>query len=246
MKKSGEKSICIAELQNQILQWQGFKQVERKHDGLGLGELEQAFPGNVFPVGALHEFICENKEEEAASSGFLGSLLSFLIQKDGIVLWISGSGQLFAPAMTSFGLEPDRIIFVQIQKQKDLLWALEEGLKCTAVKVVVAEIQEINFVQSRRLQLVVEKSQVTGLLLRFQPRVLGATTCAVRWHIRPRPSYVQDNMPGVGFPVWEAELLKVKNGQPSRWQLIWKQGNLLVEQLYKAKVSVSTDKRKVG
>src|SRR5690606_41740444 len=93
MKKSGEKSICIAELQNQILQWQGFKQVERKHDGLGLGELEQAFPGNVFPVGALHEFICGNKEEEAASSGFLGSLLSFLIQKDGVVLWISGRSE---------------------------------------------------------------------------------------------------------------------------------------------------------
>ncbi|MBD1433604.1 Error-prone repair protein ImuA [Sphingobacterium sp. DN00404] len=245
MRTSIEKSMLIADLQHQILQWQGFKQVERKETGLGLGALEQAFPGNVFPMGTLHEFISDNKEEEAASSGFLGGLLSFLMQKDGVALWISSSDQLFAPAMTYFGLEPDRIIFIQMQRQVDILWALEEGLKCMAVKVVVAELQEINFAQSRRLQLVVEKSRVTGLLLRLQPRMLGATTCAVRWHIRPQVSHVEGDMPGVGFPAWKVELLKVKNGQSSRWQLAWTPAGLQVEQL-KAERTASPSKRKVG
>ncbi len=245
MKTSIEKSMLIADLQHQILQWQGFKQVERKETGLGLGTLERAFPGNVFPMGTLHEFISDNKEEEAASSGFLAGLLSFLMQKDGVALWISSSDQPFAPAMTYFGLEPERIIFVQMQKQVDILWALEEGLKCTAVKVVVAELQEINFVQSRRLQLVVEKSRVTGLLLRLQPRMLGATTCAARWHIRTQMSHVEGDMPGVGFPTWKVELLKVKNGQSSCWQLAWTPRGLQVEQL-KAERTASSSKRKVG
>jgi len=70
MKKSGEKSICIAELQNQILQWQGFKQVERKHDGLGLGELEQAFPGNVFPVGLYMSLSVEIKKRKQRRAVF--------------------------------------------------------------------------------------------------------------------------------------------------------------------------------
>src|SRR5690606_9184281 len=119
---SVEKSTLIAELQHQILQWQGFKQIENKEHRLGLGELEKAFPGTLFPIGAIHEFISESKEEEASSSGFIGGLLSFLMQKGGIGLWISSSSQVFAPAINAFGVEPDRIIFVQMKKQSDILW----------------------------------------------------------------------------------------------------------------------------
>src|SRR5690606_29171741 len=150
----------------------------------------------------------------------------FLMQKRGIGLWISRSTQLFAPAMKSFGLDPDRLIFVQMDKEKDILWALEEALKCEGIGVVIAEIQDINFLQSRRLQLAVEKTKVTGFVLRMQPRSLGATTCAARWHIRSLPSHVEGDIPGVGFPEWEVELLKVRNGNPSRWQVRWKQNQL--------------------
>jgi protein ImuA len=28
-------------------------------------------------------------------------------------------------------------------------------------------------------------------------------------------------MPGVGFPRWEVELLKVRNGEPGKWIIEW-------------------------
>jgi protein ImuA len=31
-------------------------------------------------------------------------------------------------------------------------------------------------------------------------------------------------MPGVGFPRWNVELLKVRNGQPGNWQVEWMDG----------------------
>lgn len=246
MKTSVEKSTLIAELQHQILQWQGFKQIENKEHRLGLGELEKAFPGTLFPIGAIHEFISESKEEEASSSGFIGGLLSFLMQKGGIGLWISSSSQVFAPAINAFGVEPDRIIFVQMKKQSDILWALEEGLKCEGVGVVIAEVQDIDFVQSRRLQLAVEKSGVTGFVLRLQPRFLGATACAARWHIRPLPSDVEEGVPGIGFPQWEVELLKVRNGNLSRWTVGWKQNQLQAKRIVSSSKDMQGDKRKVG
>lgn len=246
MRTSVEKSMLIADLQQQILQWQGFKQIDKKDYKVGLGALENAFPGHVFPLGTLHEFISENKEEEAASSGFIGGLLSFLMQRGGVCLWINNSDQLFAPSIKSFGIDPDRIIFVQMKNQKDILWALEEGLKCEGIRVVIAEVQDIDFVQSRRLQLAVERSKVTGFVLRLQPRFFGATTCAARWHIRPLPSHVQGNIPGVGFPEWEVELLKVRNGSPSRWQVGWRQNQLQVKRLALTSDHVYQDKRKVG
>lgn len=246
MSASNEKSLLIADLQQQIWQWQGFKQIEQKDDRVGLGELEKAFPGHFFPTGALHEFISESKEEEASSSGFIGGLLSFLMQKGGIGLWISSANQLFAPAVKSFGVDPDRIIFVQMKKQQDILWAAEEGLKCEGIRVVIAEVQDIDFVQSRRLQLVMEKSKVTGLVLRLQPRFLGATTCAARWRIRHLPSHVEDNLPGVGFPEWEVALLKVRNGNPSRWRVGWRQNQFQATRLAQNSSPMCHAKRKVG
>jgi len=246
MGTSMEKSMLIVDLQQQILQWQGFKQIEKKDYGVGLGELEKAFPGHVFPVGTLHEFMMESNEEEAASSGFIGGLLSFLMQKDGVGLWISSSSQLFAPSIKSFGVDPDRIIFVKMEKQKDILWALEEGLKCEGIRVVIAEIQDIDFVQSRRLQLAVEKSKVTGFVLRLKSRFRGTTACAARWHISPLPSHVQGDMPGVGSPEWEVELLKVKNGNPSRWQVGWRQNQFQAKRLVLSSNLIYHAKRKVG
>ena len=246
MKTSVEKSMLVAGLQHQILQWQGFKQIENNEYQLGLGELETAFPGQVFPIGTIHELISESMEEAASSSGFISGLLSFLMQKGGVALWINSSGQLFAPAISTFGLEPDRILFVKMKKQSDILWALEEGLKCEGVQVVIAEVQDIDFVQSRRLQLAVEKSKVTGFVLRLQPRFLGATACAARWHVRPLPSDVQEGMPGVGFPQWEVELLKVRNGNPSIWEVEWKQNQLRAKRKSASSKNIPHDRRKVG
>ena len=33
-------------------------------------------------------------------------------------------------------------------------------------------------------------------------------------------------MPGVGFPRWNVELLKVRNGKPGSWQLEWSYNQL--------------------
>src|SRR5690606_39979301 len=83
------------------------------------------------------------------------------------------------------------------------------------------------FVQSRRLQLAVEKSRVTGLILRCNPRAIGSTACTARWRIRSLPSILVDGLPGVGFPRWEVELLKVRNGNPGCWQLEWSENRFL-------------------
>src|SRR5690606_11242928 len=161
-------------------------------------------------------------------------------------LWISRSNQLFAPSIKAFGLDPDRIIFVHIKKQEDILWALEEGLKCEGVRVVIAEVQDIDFVQSRRLQLAVEKSKVTGFVLRLQPRYHGATACAVRWHIHPMPSHIEGEMPGVGFPVWKIELLKVRNGNNSNWEAGWKENRLWTKRWMGQLKPLQQDSKKTG
>src|SRR5450631_649056 len=99
---------------------------------------------------------------------------------------------------------------------------MEEALKCEGLAAVAGEIPHIDFTASRRLQLAVEKSSVTGLLLRHRPRQLNTIACVARWQINPLPSELEDDLPGVGFPRWNVELLKVRNGKPGAWQMEWR------------------------
>ncbi|SEN93309.1 protein ImuA [Mucilaginibacter gossypiicola] len=224
----GAQKDIISRLQKDILLWQGFTPpLGCKTKGIGLGPLESAFPNGVFPTGTIHEMLCPTYEHAAATGGLIAGLLTRLMQQGGVCLWVSMHRQLFPAALASYNVEPHRVIFIDVQHEKDLLWVMEEALKCEGLAAVIAEVREISFAQSRRLQLAVENSKVTGFLLRNDPRKLGSTTCVARWQITPLPSQPHDGLPGLGFPRWQIDLLRVRNGNPGSWKLEWIDGNFI-------------------
>jgi len=221
------KADIIAGLQRDILLLQGFKPASNDaRDDMGLGPINEAFPNATFPVAAVHEFLLPTTEHTAATFGFISVLLGHLMKRGGACIWISSSGTAFPPAFKVFGIEPDKVIFVEVKKTKDILWVMEEALKCEGLAAVVGEVKEISFTETRRLQLAVEKSKVTGFILRSQPRDLNGNACVSRWIISPLASKTEDGMPGMGFPVWNIELVKIRNGRPGVWQVEWSAGEL--------------------
>lgn len=216
------KRDIISKLQKDILLWEGFKPPQADNaDTFGLGPVEAAFPNGVFPVGALHELVCPTSEQAAATSGFIAGILGTLMKQGGICLWISSSRKLFPSSLSVFNVEPDRVIFIDLKRERDVLWVTEEALKCEGLSAVVAELQDINIAQSRRLQLAVESSKITGFILRPNLNKTKTSTCVARWRISPIPSETEDGLPGVGFPRWQVELLKVRNGNPGVWKIEW-------------------------
>ena len=214
------KAAIIAQLQKDILPLQGFKRT------LNLTTLDvfpdvikNAFPNAEFTLGAVHEFISKGPEDATSTDGFVSGILASIVKNGGVCIWISYLKTIFPPAFKSFGIAPDKIIFIDLKKEKEILWAMEEALKCEGLSAVVGEMQELSFMASRRLQLAVEQSRVTGFILRSNPRSLNTTACVTRWKITPLPSELLDDMPGVGFPRWNVELLKVRNGKPGSWQI---------------------------
>jgi protein ImuA len=246
MVTPGDKKEIISRLQKDILQWEGFVPPGAgAAKGVGLGPVEAAFPNGVFPTGVIHEMLCPTREQQAATSGLLGGLLTVLMRNGGPCLWISKDRRLFPPAMDGFNVEPDKVIFIDAGNEKEVLWAMEEALKCEGLAAVVAELREISFAQSRRLQLAVESSRVTGFLLRNDLRKLNTTTCVARWQVRPLPSVLEDGMPGVGYPRWQVDLLRVRNGSPGSWQLEWAtDGFIVIEESAAATNDLET--RQVG
>ena len=232
------KSDIIQRLEREILPLQGFKPPKGGcATDFGLGPMHTAFPNGHFPIGAVHELVSDSAESAAASVGFMGGLLGTLMRGGGAALWIGGSGiftgagmvmgagrRVFPMGLKNFGIEPDRIVFVELSRPRDMLWVMEEALKCEGLAAVVGEIPEIGFTASRRLQLAVEQSRVTGFLLRHKHRGLGVNACVARWRVSALASETAAGLPGVGFPRWNVELLKIRNGRPGVWPLEWTAG----------------------
>jgi protein ImuA len=216
------KKDIITRLKREILPLGGLKgPLTGEELDLGLGILNVSFPNGYFPLGAVHEFISEDLESSAATSGFISGILGDLMKKGGAVIWISSSRTLFPPALKLFGIDPERIVFIDLFKERDVLWAIEEALKCCGLAAVVGEIPEFSFTASRRFQLAVEQSRVTGFILRSKPRNLNANALVSRWKIKSLPSESYEDLPGLGFPRWNVELIKIRNGKPGSWQMEW-------------------------
>jgi len=209
-----------------MIRWEGFRPPQPgANNDLGLGLIAAAFPDGVFPTGAIHEFISSSPEDTAASGGFIAGLVQKLLDRGGACLWISYTRRIYPPALKLFGVDPDRVIFVDVPLQKDVLWVTEEALKCEGVATVICETKYLSFTESQRLQLAVEKSRVTGFVLRKDVKKVNTTACVTRWQIRPVRSQLRVGMPGVGHPRWQVELLKVRNGRPGNWTVEWKKQN---------------------
>jgi len=236
----------IARLQQDILCLQGQRPATDPSAGkVALGPVLDAFPQKIFPTGAVHEYISDSPAATAVTTGFIAGILSNLMQNGRLGIWISPEKNIFPPGLKLFGLEPDRILFINIKKEKDICRAMEIALQAEGLAGVVCELPDLNFTVSRRLQLTVEKSGVTGFVVR--PRLLQRhpTACVSRWRINPLPGYLPDEIPGVGFPCWQVELEKIRGGRPGSWQLVWIDGHF--QELPDASaISSQTRLRKIG
>jgi protein ImuA len=220
------KAHIIHQLQKEILSLQGFKtRMPGSLLDVQLGPIKYAFPNNNFPLGAIHEFICSEAEDSAATTAFIAGIASSLMRNNGVSLWIGSKKTLYAPALKSFGIAPEKIIFIELQREKEILWAMEEALKCNGLAVVMAEIKDLSFTASRKLQLAVEQSFVTGFVIRHNPITITNTACVSRWQIKPVSSSPEEGLPGVGYPRWNVNLLKVRNGKGGSWMVEWNAGS---------------------
>jgi len=229
-----EKADIFARLRQEMLSLQGFPAPALPGiDALGLGRINAAFPNGVFPRAALHEFVCGSPEGAAASGAFISGIMAALMRQRGAALWIGQRQRIYPPALRTYGIRPEQVLFLYVQKEKEAVWALEEALRCSALSAVVGELRGLDFMASRRLQLAIEGSGVPCFVLRPNTQS-GATAAVTRWEVQPLQSDTGDGLPGLGHPRWQVRLLKVRNGRPGSWNVEWKGGRFrtLEEETY--------------
>ena len=198
---------------------------------LGVRGIDGELPSGGLARGALHEVL--GGVDQPSNRG--GAALAFTAVlaarraalSSGQVLWCLSEQGLYGPGLAAFGLGAERLILARGRDDQQRLWAMEEGLKCTDLAMVVGEVGRLDLGQSRRLQLAAEASGVTALLLHMKGDAgpgmagLGVSAALTRWRITPAPSAPTMGYVGIGATRCQVELLRCKGGRPGAWQLQW-------------------------
>ena len=193
---------------------------------LGLAEIDQTLPAGGLACGEVHEV------SGSAVGGFAARLAGRLVRHaGGAVLWCvkpGSTGQLYGPGLAAFGLDVGRLVIVRSRRRADLLWAMEESLRCSSFAAVIGECDDaINLTTSRRLQLAAEAGGTTGFILRRGGVQRGGITaagddlkitpsaCSSRWEIDACTGISNtgaSGTPGMGAP-------GMGQGMGTRWQV---------------------------
>jgi protein ImuA len=168
---------------------------------LGVPAIDAALGGGL-ARGALHEIAAAGEAHVGAAAGFAlavtllatnSSSRSVGLSRQGrgerkSIVWITEdmalaeSGAPYGPGLDTIGFTPERLVTIATAHVRDLLWAMEEALRCRAVAAVIGELRhgEIDSVAVRRLSLAAGQSGALALMLRASPPH-DASTAATRW-----------------------------------------------------------------
>ena len=116
-----------------------------------------------------------------------------------------------------------RLVHVAAKTPEDLLFALEEGVRCRDLAFVIGELagnpRALDFTASRRLSLAAEKHGVPLVLVRLDA-ARDLSSARMRWQVRSAPSLPPRwNADAPGSPAWRAELFRSRAHAPAVWIL---------------------------
>lgn len=185
---------------------------------LGLPAVDQALPGGGLRPAALHEI-----QGTGAAIAFTAALAARRLHQDamGPVLWCRTGIGLYPPGLSIFGLAADDLILVRGDSQRDVLWAMEEGLISGKPAIVVGEVGRLDLTASRRLQLAAETGGLVAVLLASGREVGRVSAASTRWRLKSAPSAPTPGYRGIGQTRFSAELLRCRGGAPGAWLLEW-------------------------
>ncbi len=132
----------------------------------GHAALDEHLPGGGWPCGALTELLAP----PVAPSPWrlIGPALALAANagRAGPVLLIGPPQQPHLPGLCLSGLAAAQFIWVDVQRQADRLWALEQALKANAAAALVAWLPQARPDHLRRLQVCAQRSEAPVFVLR--------------------------------------------------------------------------------
>ncbi|MBB3317612.1 MULTISPECIES: ImuA family protein [unclassified Rhizobium] len=220
---SAARQDILSDLRERISSLEGGASRRAGSLSFGVPEIDRILPGGGLAYGALHEFAgggCGTVDGAAAALFAAG----IAARTRGKIVWCLTRPDLFFPALAQAGLHPDRVIFVEGDREEDVLSSMEEALGYGGLGAVIGELVRLPMVASRRLQLAAERTGTMGIVVRRWRRQTEAndfgqpTASVTRWRVSVLPS-AELPVPGVGRPRWLLELMRSRAGECAEFEI---------------------------
>jgi protein ImuA len=159
----------------------------------------------------------------STDAGVLGFVMSMVPRMAASVLWVQdhmSQTEAGRPYLPGF-LATQSIIHITLPRAADVLWALEEGLRCTSLAAVVGEVwgapPVLDFTATKRLASRAEASHLPCWLVR-RAAVPDLSAARNRWRVASLPSAVHPHDPQApGNPRWQVDLFRSRAAHPGTW-----------------------------
>ena len=189
--------------------------------------------------GARHSEVFASGREASGAGAALALAMDGLELGQRSVLWVQDAaalrlgGRPYRPGLP----EPlrHRLVHVAAKTPEDLLFALEEGVRCRDLAFVIGELagnpRALDFTASRRLSLAAEKHGVPLVLVRLDA-ARDLSSARMRWQVRSAPSPAPRwNAFAPGSPRWHAELFRARGHTPGEWILRDEENHLAADRI---------------
>ncbi|TWT39523.1 ImuA family protein [Blastopirellula retiformator] len=149
----------------------------------GCTAIDQLLPGGGVRRGGLIEWI--GQSHGGGGAGTLSLIVArHVCPAEKTVVIIDAERRIAPAALANLGFDLAKVWIVRPQTKQEAWWTGEEALRCAAVGLVWADIQQLPTTQFRRWQLAVEASQGVGFLLRPESALRHTSWADARLAVR--------------------------------------------------------------
>ena len=189
------------------------------------------------PLADRMPTLCEVFAATATDGAATGFVLAQL-PAGAPVLWVQDrlsrrqGGRPYAAGLAGLLGRPVEILWLEVGRALDVLWAMEEALGCPALGAVVGEVwgdpPRLDFTATKRLALRSERGGVPAWLFRRAARP-DLSAARERWRVAALPSPpAPDDLRAPGEALWQATLLRARGRMPGDWVARAERGRLVL------------------
>lgn len=174
---------------------------EQKNISSKIKELDDAFPGGGWPLGALTEIL--SRRTGLGELRLLMPALAEISRSGGWIAWIAPPHIPYAPALAAAGIRLSRMLVIRPQRTRDVLWSVEQALRSGSCKAVLGWLESGDERTLRRLQLAAAEGGSWGVIFRPERFARLPSPAALRL-------VIDRDVPGHTI----ASLIKCRGGRP--------------------------------
>lgn len=155
----------------------------------GCRGLDELFPAGGVRRGSLVEWVGTGDETGGGGVVTLSlTLAKHVVPEQRTMLLVDRRRELFPLSLRAMGIDLDRLVVVRPRTEREAFGVCEEALRCPGIGLVWMEIERLDGVGFRRLQLAAAEGGTVGFFVRPEAALRQPSWAEMRLQVRSVPS----------------------------------------------------------